>query len=263
MAVACGANHALVMDEEGRLYTWGFGGYGRLGLGDVKNQFTAQAIPLFCAVPPPPNPNIPVFAQRVQPKIRAAKIACGTASSFAIIGQPFHSLYFWGITKKAGEAQTKPIIFDELQGQQSLHVSSGNTSTIVACGGSERLLVTWGPSPTYGELGYGEGAAKSSTKAKEVDSLSGADVIAVAAGLAHNLVLVNVVDHAPSKALVEKSPTLVQDEPPKSAGAAAKKLKPTAPDAAADDVAAAAEAGGDDEEEEEEKPKKKKKGKKA
>jgi len=30
VAVACGVNHAVVQDEEGRLYTWGFGGYGRL-----------------------------------------------------------------------------------------------------------------------------------------------------------------------------------------------------------------------------------------
>jgi len=30
VAVACGTNHAVVRDEDGRLYSWGFGGYGRL-----------------------------------------------------------------------------------------------------------------------------------------------------------------------------------------------------------------------------------------
>jgi alpha-tubulin suppressor-like RCC1 family protein len=27
--VACGLNHALALDSEGKVYAWGFGGYGR------------------------------------------------------------------------------------------------------------------------------------------------------------------------------------------------------------------------------------------
>lgn len=29
--VACGTNHCVALSEEGDVYTWGFGGYGRLG----------------------------------------------------------------------------------------------------------------------------------------------------------------------------------------------------------------------------------------
>jgi alpha-tubulin suppressor-like RCC1 family protein len=129
--VACGTNHTLAMDEEGRLYTWGFGGYGRLGHGDAKDKFLPEAVAAFCNIPPPPNPNIPVFAQRIIPKLRATKIACGTTCCYAITGEPFFSLYFWGITKKAGEATLKPQIFDELQGIKIMDVACGQSSTIV------------------------------------------------------------------------------------------------------------------------------------
>lgn len=38
---------------------------------------------------------------------------------------------------------------------------------------ADDAVVTWGPSPTYGELMYGEGREKSSTNAKEVKPLEG------------------------------------------------------------------------------------------
>jgi len=29
--IACGNNHSLAIDDKGRVYSWGFGGYGRYG----------------------------------------------------------------------------------------------------------------------------------------------------------------------------------------------------------------------------------------
>jgi alpha-tubulin suppressor-like RCC1 family protein len=210
--VACGTNHALVMDVEGRLYTWGFGGYGRLGHGDAKDRFAPEAVAAFCNVPPPPNPNIPAFAQRLVPKLRATKISCGQTCCYAITGEPFFALYFWGITKKSGEATLRPTIFEELQGIKVMDVACGVSSTIVAL--EDHTIVTWGPSPTYGELGYGEGNPKSSTKPKEVDTLRGIKVRpgCVAAGFASAFVLADVAD-VESKKVVEASPVLEQEEP--------------------------------------------------
>lgn len=37
--VACGAQHALAMDEEGFVWGWGYAGYSRLGLGDQKDRY--------------------------------------------------------------------------------------------------------------------------------------------------------------------------------------------------------------------------------
>ena len=34
MEIACGNNHTVVLDDKGCVYTWGFGGYGRLGHAD-------------------------------------------------------------------------------------------------------------------------------------------------------------------------------------------------------------------------------------
>ena len=209
--VACGSNHTLAMDKEGRLFTWGFGGYGRLGQGDAKDRFSPEPVAAFCNVPPPPNPNIPAFAQRIVPKLRATKIVCGQTCCYALCGEPFFSLYFWGITKKSGEATLKPTIFEELQGIKVMDVACGVSSTIVAL--EDHTIVTWGPSPTYGELGYGDGNPKSSTKPKEVDSLRGAKVRpgCVAAGYASTFVLVDN-DDPESKKVLEAAPVLIQDE---------------------------------------------------
>jgi len=199
--VACGAKHTCAMDEEGRIYTWGFGAYGRLGHNDNKNQMEPTAVELFSFEPPPPRPDIPKFLQAMQPKIRASKITCGNTATYVVAGEPYNSLYMFGITKKTGEANMKPTIVDNVQGWRVRSVSVGNTSTAVA---SERSLITWGPSPTFGELGYGDGAdePKSSTVSREVKALKGSLVMQVASGMAHTLALVDV-DDARGKEKVE------------------------------------------------------------
>ena len=66
-------------------------------------------------------------------------------------------------------------------------IASGQTSTIL---GAEDKTVAWGPSPVCGELGFGE-EAKSSTKPKFVDDLSGARCLDVAMGAWTSLVLLD------------------------------------------------------------------------
>ena len=34
--VACGWRHSAAVDDQGRLYVWGWGRWGQLGLGDCK-----------------------------------------------------------------------------------------------------------------------------------------------------------------------------------------------------------------------------------
>lgn len=207
--VACGLQHALALDDEGRVFAWGFGGYGRLGLGHAKDQMEPAAIPVFSMEPPPPNPNIPAFAQRSVPKLRCSKIVCGSTCSYAIVKEPFESLYFWGITKKAGESTTKPTLYDELQGLKIRDVSVGVSSTICVSHGDDPMVITWGCSPTYGELAYGEKGPKSSTKVKEVDSLKDAKFPPtqeqlVTSGFASNFIL---LDYQLNKKLVDAAPT--------------------------------------------------------
>lgn len=210
--MVCGMNHVLARDAEGRLYSWGFGGYGRLGQGDAKDRLKPEPILAFCNEPAPPNPNIPAFAQRIQPKLRAIHIACGSTASYAIAGEPFFCLYFWGITKKAGEATLRPTIYDDLQGIKVVDVSCGFTSTVVAT--EDHMIITWGPSPTYGELGYGEKGPKSSTKVKEVESLQGGNYTqgCLASGYGSSFVLVDTSTEQ-GKKIVEEASILDLAEP--------------------------------------------------
>mmetsp|Transcript_1707 Transcript_1707/g.2426 ORF Transcript_1707/g.2426 Transcript_1707/m.2426 type:complete len:456 (+) Transcript_1707:157-1524(+) len=208
--VACGAQHTIAMDKDGRLYSWGFGAYGRLGLKTNKDQYTPQAIELFHEEPPPPNPDLPKFMQRQAPKIRAKQITCGDSASFAVVGEPYFCLYMWGITKKSGEAFMYPKQSIQVSGWRIRSVACGKTSTICS---SKRTLITWGPSPTYGELGYGsgEGVKKSSTVSKAVDDLEGAMVEQVAAGLCHSLAIVRLDDPKGPK-IVDALPVFEPDE---------------------------------------------------
>jgi hypothetical protein len=64
VAVSSGACHSCAMDDEGKLYSWGFGGYGRLGHKDNKDQFEPLAIEKFSDEPPPPDESLPSFMRR-------------------------------------------------------------------------------------------------------------------------------------------------------------------------------------------------------
>ena len=251
--VSCGANHTAAMDEEGRVYCWGYGAYGRLGLKDNKNRMEPEAVEVFSHEPPPPDPSLPKFMQRQVPKVRAQRISCGSSSTFAVARQPYFSLYMWGITKKSGEANMYPVQVQNVSGWKVRSVASGNSSVAVA---SERSLITWGSSPTFGELGLGDpekGNPKSSTVSKEVKDLKGAFVEMVACGYSHTLAIVRL-DGA-GKKLIEKLPVFAPKEP------TPKKKKSAAKQAGADEDEEEQEEEGE-EEEEEEKPKRKRRKKK-
>ena len=66
-------------------------------------------------------------------------------------------------------------------------VGVGQTSVVVAC---KDCTVAFGPSPTGGELGYGEDV-KSSTKPKAVDDLDMCTPLSVAMGIGASLVLLD------------------------------------------------------------------------
>jgi alpha-tubulin suppressor-like RCC1 family protein len=36
--IKCGINHTVAVDTKGRVYTWGFAGYGRLGHSETKDE---------------------------------------------------------------------------------------------------------------------------------------------------------------------------------------------------------------------------------
>ncbi|KYB27340.1 Protein RCC2 homolog-like Protein [Tribolium castaneum] len=77
----------------------------------------------------------------------------------------------------------KPI--QDLSGWTINHVAAGNTSIIVS---ADESVISWGSTPTFGELGLGE-ITKSSTTPKEVTKLTGVKVLGLSMGFGHTLLI--------------------------------------------------------------------------
>ncbi|PIK55369.1 hypothetical protein BSL78_07739 [Apostichopus japonicus] len=167
--VSCGGNHTVAMDMQARIFTWGFGGYGRLGHGDPRDEPVPRALKFF----------EPSFSGRVAGKIR-------TGSSYSMVVATNGQLYFWGQTKSTGEATMYPKPIHDLSGWNIRSVGCSNSSIVIAADDS---VISWGPSPTYGELGYGENASRSSTHAQKAKPLEGCHVYKVACGMGHTLMI--------------------------------------------------------------------------
>lgn len=112
-------------------------------------------------------------------------VSCGATCSFSV-QRGRGSTYYWGLTKKTGESNMYPKPIFDLQSNDIHLLSSGATSTVAA---SERNVVTWGGSPTFGELGYGPGTAKSSSKPRVVEALEGLYCKSAAEGVAFTVLV--------------------------------------------------------------------------
>jgi|EP00945_MAST-04E_sp_MAST-4E-sp1_P007112 alpha-tubulin suppressor-like RCC1 family protein len=227
-----GANHTAALDVSGKLYTWGFGGYGRLGLGHAKDAMLPTPVSEFSQEAPPKPPGIPDFMWKGRGQVkRVSFVACGAQCTYAIgtIGQ---ELYFFGITKQSGEATMRPQLVDGVSGWRCRSVAAGQSSTILAASYDHPTLITWGGSPTYGELGYGDGKPKSNTRPDEVQDLNGATVLDVAMGYGHSLAIVKY--DKKGKSLLSKMNTHSPNELDVVAGAEGKKRKTNAHEGAGD-----------------------------
>uniref|UniRef100_A0A673LKW3 Protein RCC2 homolog n=1 Tax=Sinocyclocheilus rhinocerous TaxID=307959 RepID=A0A673LKW3_9TELE len=165
--VACGANHTLVLDSQKRVFSWGFGGYGRLGHAEQKDEMVPRLVKLFDF-----------------PGRGATQIYCGYQCSFAV--SETGGLFFWGVTNTSRESTMYPKAVQDLCGWKIRSLACGKSSIIIAADDS---TISWGPSPTFGELGYGDNKPKSSTTAQEVKTLDGVYSEQVVMGYSHSLVI--------------------------------------------------------------------------
>ncbi|XP_062363771.1 protein RCC2 [Cinclus cinclus] len=165
--VACGANHTLVLDSQKRVFSWGFGGYGRLGHAEQKDEMVPRLVKLFDF-----------------PGRGASQIYAGYTCSFAV--SETGGLFFWGATNTSRESTMYPKAVQDLCGWKIRSLACGKSSVIVA---ADESTISWGPSPTFGELGYGDHKPKSSTAAQEVKTLDGIYTEQVAMGYSHSLVI--------------------------------------------------------------------------
>lgn len=135
----------MAIDSKKRAFSWGFGGFGRLGHAEQKDELVPRLIKYF------------------DTQSRGVRsVNCGSSYSLAV--SDFGALYLFGQTKRTGEANMYPKPVQDLAGWDIHQLAAGNTSIIVA---ADDTVIAWGASPTYGELGFGE-FTKSSTTPKEV-----------------------------------------------------------------------------------------------
>ncbi|XP_048331915.1 uncharacterized protein LOC107420400 isoform X2 [Ziziphus jujuba] len=168
--VACGTNHTVAADSNGYVYTWGFGGYGRLGHREQKDEWVPRRVDVF---------------QRNNVLPPDAVISAGSVSSACTAGGG--QLYMWGKIKNTGDDWMYPKPLMDLSGWNLRCMDSGSMHHFV---GADNSCISWGHAQ-YGELGYGPNGQKSSAVPKKVDILEGMHVINVACGMAHSMVIVD------------------------------------------------------------------------
>lgn len=202
-AVAAGTCHSLALDTDGKVWSWGFGGYGRLGHKTTADENLPRMIEFFDA-----------------PHLKVDLITCGQASSWAVQTQR-KSLYTWGIMKRSGECKMYPKPEFDLFGHPVHEVRAGFSSVVLA---TEKSVVSWGPSPTHGELGFGKGNPKSSSKPKIVEAVDELYCKSIAEGSHFTFLVVDVNEsNDAEKSVFEKLDTLELSNVEKPSTSAKKK----------------------------------------
>ncbi|XP_047043072.1 protein RCC2-like [Lolium rigidum] len=168
--VACGTNHTVAVDSSGFVYTWGFGGYGRLGHNEQKDEWQPRLVQIF-------QKNNILGPNDI--------ISAGSASSACTAGGR-GQLYMWGKLKNSGDEWMYPKPVTDLSGWNIRCMASGSMHHTV---GADDSCISWGHSE-YGELGYGS-TQKSSVNPKKVDILEGMHVTSVGCGVGMSLIVVD------------------------------------------------------------------------
>ena len=222
--VACGHQHCAAIGGDGTVFTWGAGGYGRLG---HKDQADVHE----------PKPLV---------DCRGAQVGCGSCHT-AIMGFPAvrtgvfamgakPQLFCCGRVKSAMQnSWMYPKAEDELRGWNLHHVGVGAVHTAVH---ADDCTITWGAGAASGQLGLGEAGKKSSANPAKVPGLDGVAVAQIACGVAATFLLVELGPQVEALPLY-RPPGVAEDQEPdepdddepaakkskKGAGKAAKKTK--------------------------------------
>jgi len=183
--VCCGNKHTICVDDEGCLWSWGYNGYGRLGLNDPHDRKRPTKVDFFTGPHAVKNFDL---------------VTAGGATSAAVDG--IGQLYTWGQIKKVGESQVRPWICQDLSGWRIRSIDFGNETFAIAADSNKEprrpwiegctsvpQVITWGGGK-YGELGYGPGK-KSSANPDIVSALTETAVKTVCVGYGHTLYLLD------------------------------------------------------------------------
>jgi alpha-tubulin suppressor-like RCC1 family protein len=210
VAVACGSNSSVALDAEGRIYTWGWGSCMRARALSPSAQAAAlctaltldgRFLPALLSAGTAGCPDGRLghskphdeFTPRQVDKVsKATAVYAGASFHYAVT--QFKQCFFWGQSKKSGEATMYPKVIHDLMGWDVRSIAAGPTSTLLC---ADTSVVSWGPAPCYGELCHGVDevsrtghVVKSSPKPKLVARMEGAATLCVAVGLQFSALLV-------------------------------------------------------------------------
>jgi len=195
--IACGQQHCAAIGGDGTVFTWGAGGYGRLGHRDQADLHEPKPLE----------------------ECRGAQVACGAVHT-AILGFPAvrtgvfamgaaPQLFLCGRVKSATQnSWMYPKVEDELRGWTLHHVGVGAMHTAVH---ADDCTITWGSGAASGQLGLGESGKKSSANPAKVPGLDGVAVAQVTCGLAATYLLVEMGPQVEALPLY-RPPGVAEDE---------------------------------------------------
>jgi alpha-tubulin suppressor-like RCC1 family protein len=197
--VACGQQHCAAIGGDGTVFTWGAGGYGRLG---HKDQADVHE----------PKPLV---------DCRGAQVGCGAVHT-AIMGFPAvrtgvfamgakPQLFCCGRVKSAMQnSWMYPKTEDELRGWNLHHLGVGAVHTAVH---ADDCTIAWGSGAASGQLGLGESGKKSSANPAKVPGLDGVAVAQIACGVAGTYLLVELGPQVEALPLY-RPPGVAEDQEP-------------------------------------------------
>lgn len=167
--ISCGINHSVAIDEDGRCFTWGFGGYGRLGHNSTEDEYIPRLMKCW-------------FRITGQADRGVVKVSCG--NSFNVVETVQKQMhYMFGQTSRNKEANMYPKAIDDLQGWNVKAFACGQTGWV--CVADDKVIASM-PSPANGMLGMGE-KKKSSAAPCIIETLKGITCVRVGVGYMHTL----------------------------------------------------------------------------
>jgi len=187
--IACGLNHTVVIDENYRAFSWGFGGYGRLGHSETTNELVPRLIKFLDG-----------------PRRGIRKVVAGGQFNLAISEVP-GTVYMWGQYQSNKEANMYPKPIQDLSGWNIRSIACNPKGWMISADDSTIGCIG---SPCYGELGMGE-HKKSSAQPVEITKLDGVHVLSVGMGISHSVFIARNETDADKKAL-DKFQILDQSE---------------------------------------------------
>jgi len=169
VAVSAGLAASVALTADGAVWSWGWGAAGQLGHGDTQKQLLPKSIEALAG-------------QRV------VAVSAGAQHSLAITADGVAWSWGGGGDGRLGhgdeQRQLLPKKVEALAGQRVVAVSAGAIHSLALT--ADGAVWSWGYG-AGGQLGHGDW--QNQLLPKKVEAFAGQRVIAVSAGLSHNLAL--------------------------------------------------------------------------